>query len=103
MPNPLNRKVSATCINRELGLLRAALRDIATRRPNAVPSIPYFPMESERNNVRQGLYQPARFRKETLLRIRQAPEGPRLAPFLSAAGRANGFALTGKISILTKL
>lgn len=50
----LNRKVSETSINRELGLLRSALRDIQKRRPKTVPTIPYFPMESEKGNARQG-------------------------------------------------
>lgn len=54
MPTALARKISGTCINRELGLLRAAFRDMAKRRPNVIPSLPYFPMESERDNARQG-------------------------------------------------
>jgi integrase len=53
-PTRLNRKVSSTTVNRELGLLRSALRDMAKRRPKAIPAVPYFPMESERDNVRMG-------------------------------------------------
>jgi integrase len=53
-PKKLKRLVSETTINRELGLLRSALRDMAKRRPKLIPSLPYFPMESERDNVRQG-------------------------------------------------
>jgi integrase len=64
IPTPLDRKVSATCINRELGLLRAALRDLAKRRPKAIPSVPYFPMESERDNVRQGFINQQDFEKK---------------------------------------
>jgi integrase len=30
------------------------MRDVAKRRPNLIPSLPYFPMESERGNARQG-------------------------------------------------
>jgi integrase len=64
IPTPLDRKVSATCINSELGLLRAALRDLAKRRPKAIPSVPYFPMESERDNVRQGFINQQDFEKK---------------------------------------
>jgi integrase len=53
-PTRLNRKVSSTTVNRELGLLRSALRHMAKRRPKAIPVVPYFPMESERDNVRMG-------------------------------------------------
>lgn len=57
----LNRKVTDTSINRELGLLRSALRDAQKRRPGTIPSIPYFPMESERGNARQGFLTEADF------------------------------------------
>jgi hypothetical protein len=77
VPTPLARKISATCINRELGLLRAALRDMAKRRPNAIPSLPYFPMESERDNVRQGFISQDDFEKKTLPPVPQAPQGAR--------------------------
>ncbi len=53
-PTRLNRNVSATTVNRELGLLRSALRHMAARRPKTIPTVPYFPMESERDNVRTG-------------------------------------------------
>jgi integrase len=48
-PTKLNRRISKTSINRELGLLRSALRDLAKRRPNLLANVPYFPMEQERN------------------------------------------------------
>jgi hypothetical protein len=51
-PTRLNRKVRATTVNRELGLLRSASRDMAKRRPKAIPAVPYFPMQFERDNVR---------------------------------------------------
>jgi len=78
LPKPLNRKVTATCVNRELGLLRAALRDISKRRPKAIPAIPYFPMESERDNVRQGFISQHEFEK------RLFPEFPRHLKALAA-------------------
>jgi integrase len=78
MPTPLNRKVTATCINRELGLLRAALRDMAKRRPNAIPSLPYFPMESKRDNVRQGFISQDDFEKKLF------PQFPRHLKALAA-------------------
>ena len=53
-PTRLNQRVSATTVNRELGLLRSALRDTAKRRPKAISAVPYFPMESERDNIRTG-------------------------------------------------
>jgi integrase len=48
------RTVTDTSINREVGLLRSAMRDYAKRYPNRLPTLPYFPMESERGNARQG-------------------------------------------------
>jgi hypothetical protein len=53
-PPRLKRKVTQTSVNRELGLLRSAMRDMAKRRPKLIPALPYLPMESERNNFRQG-------------------------------------------------
>ena len=52
-PAKLRRTVTETSINRELGLLRSALRDVAKRRPKMLSSVPYFPMEEE-HNARQG-------------------------------------------------
>ena len=46
--------VSQSTINRELALLRAAMKDLAKRRPKLLPTLPYFPMESEKNNIRKG-------------------------------------------------
>jgi len=43
------RKMSETSINRELSLLRSALNDLKKRKPNLLPSVPYFPMEREDN------------------------------------------------------
>jgi len=61
---PLSRNVSSTTINRELGLLRSALRDMAKRRPKAIPALPYFPMESERDCVRRGFISQDDFEKK---------------------------------------
>jgi integrase len=77
-PRLLNRKVSATTVNRELGLLRSALRDIAKRRPKAIPALPYFPMESERDNVRLGFINQDDFEKKLY------PELPRHLKALAA-------------------
>jgi integrase len=54
------KKVTETTINRELALLRAAMRDMWKRRPAAVPSVPYFPIERE-DNTRQGFLSEERF------------------------------------------
>lgn len=44
--------------------LEAALRDMAKRRPMATPALPYFPMESERDNVRLGFISQDDFEKK---------------------------------------
>jgi integrase len=77
-PNRLDRKITATTVNRELGLLRSALRDMAKRRPQAIPALPYFPMESERDNVRQGFISQDDFEKKLY------PELPRHLKALAA-------------------
>lgn len=64
------RKVGETSINRELALLRAALRRLSKRRPRVLPAVPYFPMESEKGNVRKG------FVREPDLLARLLPELP---------------------------
>ncbi len=76
----LGRRVGDTSVNRELGLLRSALRDMAKRRPQLVPSLPYFPMESERGNARQGFLGEADFRDKLF------PELPRHLQALAACG-----------------
>ena len=52
-PTKLGRSVTEASINRELGLLRSALRDIVRRRPSLLAAVPHFPMEEE-HNIRQG-------------------------------------------------
>ena len=74
----LGRKITETSVNRELGLLRSAMRDMAKRRPNLIPSLPYFPMESERDNTRKGFLSEADFRD------RLFPELPRHLKVLAA-------------------
>lgn len=69
MPTRLTREVSATTVNRELGLLRSALRDMAKRRPKAIPAVPYFPMESERDNVRTGFISQEDFEDKLYLQL----------------------------------
>jgi integrase len=80
----LNRKVTQTSINRELGLLRSALRDMQKRRPNAVPALPYFPMESEKGNERQGFLTEPDFIEKLY------PELPRHLKALSACALYGG-------------
>lgn len=48
------RHITGSTINRELSVLRAALRDYKKEHPGAIAYIPYFPMVSERDNVRHG-------------------------------------------------
>jgi integrase len=77
-PVKLARKVTDTSINRELGLLRSAMRDMAKRRPKLIPALPYFPMESERGNVRKG------FLSEEDFTNKLYPELPRHLKVLAA-------------------
>lgn len=74
----LSRKVGETTINREIALLRAALRDLSRRRPAALPTLPYFPMESEAGNARRG------FVDEDFFVKRLYPELPRHLKALAA-------------------
>jgi integrase len=46
--------VTETSINRELAVLRGALKEKMKLDPDAVPRIPYFKMASESDNVRHG-------------------------------------------------
>ena len=76
----VHRNVGETSINRELGLLRSALRDMAKRYPTRVGKLPHFPMESERGNVRQG------FLTEADLVNKLLPELPRHLKLLAVCG-----------------
>lgn len=81
----VHRFVTDSTINRELALLRAALRDMHKRYPKRVGQLPHFPMEKEAD-PRQG------FLDETALRDKLLPELPRHLKLLAicafyAAGR----------------
>lgn len=50
----LLNKTTETSINRELAVIRGALREQQKLNPDSVPRLPYFKMESEKDNVRHG-------------------------------------------------
>ena len=75
----VHRKVGETSINRELGLLRSAYRDMQRRYPNRVGTLPHFPFERE-DNVRQG------FLSEADLVNKLLPELPRHLRLLAVCG-----------------
>lgn len=77
IPTTLNRHVGETSINRELALLRSALRDLSKRRPGLLPSVPYFPMERE-DNARQGFLSEQEFTEKFV---------PATAPTFARSGR----------------
>jgi integrase len=79
-----HHKVGQTSINRELALLRAAMRDLSKRRPKALAGVPYFPMESEKGNVRKGFLRDEEFEEKLL------PELPRHLKALSACAFFGG-------------
>lgn len=79
-----HHKVGQTSINRELALLRAAMRDLSKRRPKSLAGVPYFPMESEKGNVRKGFLRDEEFEEKLL------PELPRHLKALSACAFFGG-------------
>jgi integrase len=91
-------RTSQTSINRELAFLRSAMNDLAERRPKALPTLPHFPMESEKDNVRQGFIRDEDFEKKLL------PELPRYLRAVSAcafyAGARRGEWLSVDVSDL---
>jgi integrase len=87
------RKVGQTSINRELALLRAAMKDLSARRPKVLAAVPYFPMESEKGNVRQGFLRDDDFERKLLPHLPRHLKAVTSCAFYAGARRGEWFSV----------
>jgi len=87
------RKIGQTSINRELALLRAAMKDLSARRPKVLPAIPHFPMESEKGNVRQGFLRDEDFEGKLMPHLPRHLKAVTSCAFYAGARRGEWFSV----------